>query len=135
MNITDIAMAINKKLGKLNINIVADDIRSGFEKPAFFVQLTIITANEGADIITADIHYFPKLKTQLELFKMTDKLNELFSDYCIEVGDENLKIEEIRADYIDNVLQYKFDLTIEHEINLFKDEEHEFMRHLEMEGV
>ena len=136
MNITDIALAVNRKLEPTGVPVVADDIRSGFEKPAFFVQLTTVSDKEDASIITVNIHFFPENKTQLELFKMTDKLNEIFKDYLIQIGKEGLKIDEIRTDYIDNVLQYKFDLRIEYEaINLFKDEDHELMQHLEMEGV
>lgn len=36
MKLVDIARAVNEKLKPLNIPIVSDDIRSGFERPAFF---------------------------------------------------------------------------------------------------
>lgn len=136
MKVKDIAKAINKKLSDTGIDIVSDDIRSGFDKPAFFVQLTIISSTEASTLITANIHYFPENKTQLELFEMNDLLDEIFGNHVIEVSEEeSLYINEIRADYIDNVLQYRFDMNIENDINMFPEEEYVVMEHLELEGV
>lgn len=139
MKITDIVKAINTKLKTIgSVNIISDDIRSGFEdkKPAFFVQLTMIASSESEAIFTANIHFFPKKRTQLELLKMNDRLNDLFGDFTLEVtNDERIHIDDIRADVIDNVLQYRFDMTIEKDINLFNEKDYVKMQILEMEGV
>ena len=139
MKITDIVKAINTKLKTIgSVNIISDDIRSGFEdkKPAFFVQLTMIASSESEAIFTANIHFFPKSRTQLELLKMNDRLNDLFGDFTLQVTeDEKIHIEEIRADFIENVLQYRFDVTIEKDINLFDEKDYVKMQILEMEGV
>lgn len=139
MKITDIVKAINTKLKTIgSVNIISDDIRSGFEdkKPAFFVQLTMIASSESEAIFTANIHFFPKSRTQLELLKMNDRLNDLFGDFTLQVTeDEKIHIDEIRADFIENVLQYRFDVTIEKDINLFDEKDYVKMQILEMEGV
>lgn len=139
MKITDIVKAINTKLKNIgSVNIISDDIRSGFEdkKPAFFVQLTMIASSESEAIFTANIHFFPKSRTQLELLKMNDRLNDLFGDFTLQVTeDEKIHIDEIRADFIENVLQYRFDVTIEKDINLFDEKDYVKMQILEMEGV
>ena len=139
MKITDIVKAINTKLKTIgSVNIISDDIRSGFEdkKPAFFLQLTMIASSESEAIFTANIHFFPKSRTQLELLKMNDRLNDLFGDFTLQVTeDEKIHIDEIRADFIENVLQYRFDVTIEKDINLFDEKDYVKMQILEMEGV
>lgn len=135
MRITDIAKAIFRELRKIEgVSIISDEIISGFEeeKPAFFLQLNPIKT-EYADNITANIHYFPKVKTQLELFEMSDKLNELFGNFYLKVTEnEVVKLDEIRIEYDENFLQYKFDMTIEHEVDMFDEKDYEMMEHLEM---
>ena len=65
LSIIDIKKAIVTKLKVFDINIVANDIRSGFEKPAFFVQLMPIGEDVNNDIsintLTVNIHYFSKV--------------------------------------------------------------------------
>ena len=139
MKITDIVKAINTELKKIEgVSVISDDIRSGFEdkKPAFFVQLTMVANSQSEAIFTANIHFFPKKRTQLELLKMNDRLNDLFGNFTLQITeDEKIHIDEIRADFRDNVLQYRFDMTIEKDINLFDEKDYVKMEHLEMEGV
>ena len=136
MKLVDIARAVNEKLKPLNIPIVSDDIRSGFERPAFFVQLMVIANSESSTMIAITIHYFPTDKKQLELLKMTDKLNEIFSDYTINLACEDaISISEISIDMIDNVLQYRIDTTIDKDVNMFEEKDYVKMQILEMEGV
>lgn len=139
MKITSITKAINRELKTIEgVNIIADEIRSGFEdlKPAFFVQMTLISSDEFLKIITANIHYFSKEKTQVDLLKMTDRLNDIFAIFTLKIDEENiLKINNIRADFIDNVLQYRFDIFVENKVNTFDEKDSELMKYLEMEGV
>lgn len=67
---------------------------------------------------------------------MNDRLNDLFGDFTLQITeDEKIHIDEIRADFIDNVLQYRFDMTIEKDINLFDEKDYIKMEYLEMEGI
>ena len=119
LSIIDIKKAIVTKLKTFDINIVANDIRSGFEKPAFFVQLMPIGEEVNNDIsintLTANIHYFSKDKTDLENLKMIDKLKKVFVNK-LEVNDRTLVISDKRYDTDDNILQFMFDIRYTEEV-------------------
>ena len=73
ISLVSIKKAIVSKLKKIGIPIISSDIRSGFAKPAFFVQLMPIS-NDSYNgyqerIITVNIHYFSKDKTDLDNIK------------------------------------------------------------------
>lgn len=130
LSIIDIKKAIVTKLKTFDINIVANDIRSGFEKPAFFVQLMPIGEEVNNDIsintLTANIHYFSKDKTDLENLKMIDKLKKVFVNK-IEVNDRTLVISDKRYDTDDNVLQFMFDIRYTEEVYRDKTEIYEII--------
>ena len=71
----DIKKSIVEKLEPLG-KIIANDIRSGFDKPAFFIQLMPLGDTPGVNISTItlmiNIHYFPNDKIELENLKMLD---------------------------------------------------------------
>lgn len=110
----EIRKAIAEKLKTLNINIVANDIKSGFDKPAFFVQSNLISMesdeNFNTNIVSINIHYFPESRTELECLKMCDKLQKLF---VVTLKTENriLTINDKSYETYDNVLQFKFNMT------------------------
>lgn len=122
LSILDIKKAIVTKLKVFDINIVANDIRSGFEKPAFFVQLMPIGEEVNNDIsintLTVNIHYFSKDKTDLDNLKMIDKLKKVFVNK-LEVNDRTLVVSDKRYDIDDNILQFMFDIRYTEEI--YKD--------------
>lgn len=113
LSLISLKKAIVDKLRVLNIKIIANEVKSGFEKPAFFISLIPISNDTGIDmqerVITVNIHYFSKEKTDIDNLKMIDNLNNLFIN-CIEVEDRVLTLYEKREELEDNVLQYKFDL-------------------------
>ena len=125
LSIIDIKKAIVTKLKVFDINIVANDIRSGFEKPAFFVQLMPIGEEVNNDIsintLTANIHYFSKDKTDLENLKMIDKLKKVFVNK-LEVNDITLVISDKRYDTDENILQFMFDIRYTEEVYRDKTE-------------
>ena len=113
ISLVSIKKAIVSKLKKIGIPIISSDIRSGFAKPAFFVQLMPIS-NDSYDgyqerVITVNIHYFSEDKTDLDNLKMDDKLNSLFVT-TLKVNELSLPIYEKRSEIDDNILQFKFDL-------------------------
>ncbi|HBF4442696.1 TPA: hypothetical protein KON86_002316 [Clostridioides difficile] len=135
LKIVSVKKAIVEKLKSLDIKIVANEIRSGFEKPAFFVQIIPIEMssdpNFSNSILLINIHYFSKEKTELENLKMIDKLNVLFKDCILEIDGGELTIEEKSVEIYENVLQYKFNLQV---IEIIEEDEseYEFMEELEM---
>lgn len=131
LSLITLKKALVETLKPLNINIIANEIRSGFEnlKPAFFIQIIPISNDTGINmqerVITVNIHYFSKEKTDIDNLKMIDKLNNLFIN-CIKVGDRSLTLYEKREELEDNVLQYKFDLRFTESIKL-KNDDNEFV--------
>lgn len=80
ISIVDIKKAIVKKLKYIKgVNILANDIRSGFNKPAFFIQLMHLGTDSNCDIqesmVNAYIHYFSDDKTDLSNLKMMININ------------------------------------------------------------
>lgn len=120
LSIVDIKKAIVTKLKPLGINIVANDIRSGFKKPAFFVQIMPIGEDVNSDIsintLTINIHYFSEDKTDLDNLKMIDKLKKIFVNK-LEINDRTITISDKRYDIDDNILQFRFDIRYTEEVN------------------
>ena len=83
ISLVSIKKAIVSKLKKIGIPIISSDIRSGFAKPAFFVQLMPIS-NDSYDgyqerVITVNIHYFSEDKTDLKYLVVS--LNKVFTTF------------------------------------------------------
>lgn len=120
LSIVDIKKAIVTKLKTFGINIVASDIRSGFKKPAFFVQVIPISEDTGSDItintLVINIHYFSEDKTDLDNLKMIDKLKKVFINK-LEINDRTVTISDKRYDIDDNVLQFMFDIRYTEEVH------------------
>lgn len=129
LSLITLKKAIADTLKPLNINIIANEIRSGFEnlKPAFFIQIMPISNDTGVNIqervITVNIHYFSKEKTDIDNLRIIDKLNNLFINN-IKVDDRILTLYDKREELEDNVLQYKFDLKFTESIKLDDDNEY-----------
>lgn len=135
LKIVYVKKAIVDKLKPLKIKIVANEIRSGFEKPAFFIQIIPVEISNDPGFVSnkliVNIHYFPREKTELENLEMIDRLNVLFQDCILEIDDGELTIEEKNAEIIENVLQYKFNLQVT-EIIPEDESEYELMQNLEI---
>lgn len=107
---------INRKLKTLKIPILANEIRSGFKKPAFFVQLMPILDDAhnyiSENIININIHYFSDEKTEISNLKMLSILRNLFR-LNLEIEEYNRVLTLYDKDYEieDNVLQFKFTLN------------------------
>lgn len=121
----DIKKSVTDKLKEelADINILAKEELSGFDKPAFFVQLIPINENIYADyeekFLTVNIHYFSEEKTDLANLKMLDKLNKVFIN-TLKIQDRVITITSKKPAIIDNVLQFKFDIEV---INNFEQVE------------
>ncbi|MFL8578128.1 DUF6838 family protein [Clostridioides difficile] len=135
LKIVSVKKAIVEKLKSLNIKTVANEIRSGFKKPAFFIQIIPIEMASDPSFsnstLLVNIHYFSEEKTELENLKMIDKLNILFQDCILEIDGGELTIEEKSVEIYENVLQYKFNLQV---VEIIEEDEskYEFMEELEM---
>jgi len=96
-----------------SIAVIPNEELSGFEPPAFFVQMMPISDTPYIDyevkLLSVNIHYFSEEKTDLANLKMIDQLNKAFFN-VLKIGDRVITLSNKRHQIIDNVLQFKFDL-------------------------
>lgn len=101
------------KLKASSVKVVATEELSGFDKPAFFVQMMPIGDTTSIDyeekLLSINIHYFSSEKTDNANLKMADQLNQAFFN-TLKIGDRVITLSNKRYQIIDNVLQFKFDL-------------------------
>lgn len=102
------------------------EIKKGFIRPCFFVQIMpisseIATKNYSENVVTVEIMYFSSGGTDLENVKMHDTLSSLFSVPLI-IGDRKILPRNIRSEVVDdnamgyNSMSFKFDLNYYNEI-------------------
>ena len=112
LSLVDIKKAIVAKLKILGVNVIANEIKSGFKKPAFFVKITPLNTNSGSDmhekLITVNIHYFSDDKTDLDNLKINYELEKIFFN-SLKVVNRVLTLYEKRSE-IEEILQFKFDI-------------------------
>lgn len=124
MSIILIKKGVVQKLQPLG-KVISSDIRNGFDKPTFFVQVMPIgdttDCNINTSTVTINIHYFPKEKTDLELLKMIDKLKRVFVN-VLDVEGRTFTLNDKRYDITDNVLQFRFDITYTEELEIDESE-------------
>lgn len=114
ISLIDIKKAIVTKLKHIKgVNIIANEVRSGFDKPAFFVQLMPLGSSSDCDIqerlINVYINYFSDEKTDLDNLQICDTLETLFVN-TLKVDDRILTLYDKDFDTNDNVLQFMFTL-------------------------
>lgn len=137
MKLADIKTAIVARLQSQipGVNIPAMEVKQGFKKPAFFVEIVPISKvnqspGQFTRSVTVIIHYFSVNETHIENLEMQDQLEEAF-DLILTVGDRWLIIDHIESEIVDKVLHFKMDLTYTDS----RDEEPgEFMQNLNLEG-
>lgn len=114
----DIKKAINNQLDKTDVEIQSRDVREGFNRPSFFVQLDNVersgTPTQIELSLTVRIYYFPTDPHEyaIEVLEMQDWLSELF-DLKLKVKDRLLPISEINSKVTEGVLQVDFDMKFE----------------------
>ena len=125
----EIRKAIVAKLKTLDIKVIANEIKSGFDKPAFFIQSNLVNQDSDIDmnLVMVNIHYFSKDKTELDNLKMIEKLKKLFI-VTLKTDSRVFTLTEKSYEIYDNVLQFKFSIryTDENEV-----EENEPMQEIE----
>lgn len=122
----DIRISINNQLKKTGIEINARDVKEGFNRPSFFVQLDnsnrYSSPTQIERTLTVRIYYFPtdRYKYSIEVLDMQDTLEQLF-DLKLKVKDRWLNIEEFNSYVNDGVLNCSFDLEFEFARDIEKD--------------
>lgn len=113
----DIKKAINSLLtNKFAIDINSNDVKEGFIRPSFFVQLE--NSNRSSDesqvhkSLTVQIYYFPsdRHKYSIEVMEVQEQLENLF-DLKLKVLDRFFNIDDTNATTTDGVLSFSFDIA------------------------
>lgn len=136
----DIIKAINDKIEDNfpGVDKQSTDIKEGFERPCFYVQIDDNKANKlnpssKEKTLTIRIYYFPKdrYENRIELLEKQDTLENMFFD-GLQVN-ENFYIpsldNELTFTTVDGVLQLSFDLYY---VQLLDDEYGELLEELEI---
>jgi hypothetical protein len=96
------------------IEIQSTDVKEGFNRPSFFVQLDNIGRDTKLYVsergLTTRIYYFPedRYNYSLEIMDIQDSLESIFN-LNFKVGNRTITISETRGQEIDGVLEFEFD--------------------------
>lgn len=107
---------VNDLLKSFNIRIYGSEVKEGFIRPSFFVQLLPLSGDNlfKKDLIEksimVEINYFSKEKTDLENFKMAEKLEKLLFP-ILDLGEQKLLVKNFESGIVDGVLSTKFHLN------------------------
>lgn len=114
ISMKDVKDAVALKLSEdFQENIVYDEqVKQGFESPAFFVQLIPINTTRSSfftknPTLVVDIHFFPEKECNDELYDMQDKLENSFIT-GIQVKDRFINIQKTEYEIVDFVLHTNF---------------------------
>ena len=136
ISVFDIKKSINLILKNnfKNIKVHAGEVKEGFIKPSFFVQLFIentdlfsTTINENS--ITIEIIYFGVDETELENLKVYEKLKKLFN-LPITINNRKILPRNVRADFKD-VLSFRFNIKFFDDVEI-EGEDYEKMGELDI---
>lgn len=118
-----IKQAMNQALTPTGLKIYGNEVKEGFSRPCFFVNLVpvkseIFKKDTRENSLMVEIVYFSANKTDLENLQMYDTLQGLLTP-ILAIGTRNLLVQNFRAEVIDemdHIYAIKFDLNFYDEI-------------------
>jgi hypothetical protein len=123
ITLTDIKTSINIYLASIGLKTYGNEVKEGFSRPCFFVNLTPVTSetlkqDTSENLIVVEIVYFSANKTDLENLQMYDTLKGIFTP-ILTIGTKKKLVRNFRAEVIDetdHIYSVKFDLNFYDEI-------------------
>lgn len=113
LDYTEIIKSINSILRTTGIDIISNTTMDNFPKPCFFTKLIVLEDNADNNMIDNHlniiIHYFGSTKTEIENYKILNKLRRLFINK-LEVNERVLTIYDKDYEMENEFLQFKFEL-------------------------
>jgi len=118
-----IKAAINAAMASTGFKTYGNEIKEGFQRPCFFVNLIPIKSetfklDTSENSIMVEIVYFSANKTDLENLQMYDTLKSKLTP-TLTIGTKRKLVRNFRAeviDEIDHIYSIKFDLNFYDEI-------------------
>ena len=136
---TDIQKAVVKRLKDAGFNVVADDVKEGFDRPAIFIgtypsEITRLCGGMERVTDVVSMIYYPKAETRVQCMFGANRIRNLFMYNTLDVSDRCFTVEGMTNEIDDsNVLISEFELTYEQPIP--DDTEYEEMEELYIGGM
>ena len=136
---TDIQKAVVKRLKENGFNVVADDVKEGFSRPAIFVgtypsEITRLCGGMERVTDVVSMFYYPKAETRVQCMFGANRIRNLFMYRTLDVQNRKFTIEELTNEIDENnVLSTEFELTYEQPIP--DDEDYEDAEILYIGGI
>ena len=136
---TDIQKAVVKRLKENGFNVVADDVKEGFSRPAIFVgtypsEITRLCGGMERVTDVVSMFYYPKAETRVQCMFGANHIRNLFMYRTLDVQNRKFTIEELTNEIDENnVLSTEFELTYEQPIP--DDEDYEDAEILYIGGI
>lgn len=123
ITLVDIKEAMNNALLPIGLKTYGNEVKEGFSRPCFFVNLTPVTSetfkkDTSENSLMVEIVYFSKNRTDLENLQMYDTLKGILTPMLTIVTKKKL-VRNFRAEVIDeddHIYSVKFDLNFYDEI-------------------
>jgi len=118
IKITDIYTSVSNLLkGEYGLKIYGNEVKEGFNKPSFFVQLLPITMHNAStnfheESYSIVITYFQSKPDSLDNFKKVDRIRELFGQK-LQIGKRLVNVTDFSFNFVgdnDNVLQVAIEI-------------------------
>lgn len=117
------------------IEIQATDVREGFKRASFFVELVNLDRDTRQYVsersVTVRVFYFPASRREyaLEIMEVQDDLESVFN-LNFKAAGKVITINETRGQTIDGVLEFEFDFMYHDKIEITDDSD--LMQDLEL---
>lgn len=120
ITLVDIKASINRLLSNhFNIDVIAQDIEKGFQRPSFTVYFDNVKIekleSQFETSLTVRIYYFTEIEgaeASLEILDMQQQLPMLFGNN-LKVKDRAIHISDVDSSVVDGILLYEFSLLFE----------------------
>lgn len=137
LSLKDIKLAVNNKIKEQfpDVDIQSKDVKEGFKRPSFFVQLDNIQRDTrlytAVRDITVRIYYFAedRYKNDLENMDVLDGLESCFN-LNFTAGGKVITINDTRGQTIDGVLEFEFDFQFYEDVQ--EPDDSDLMQELEL---
>jgi hypothetical protein len=123
MTLVEIKTAINAMLAPTGLKIYGNEVREGFSRPCFFVNLLPVKSDTlkrltSENSLMVEIVYFSTNRTDLENLHMYDTLKGILTP-ILPIGTRKFLTRNLRSEIIDEtdyIYSVKFDLNFYDEI-------------------
>ncbi|WP_407310928.1 DUF6838 family protein [Desulfosporosinus sp. SB140] len=123
ITLIDIKSAINAAIAPVGLKTYGNEVKEGFSRPCFFVNITPVTSDifkkdTSENSLMVEIVYFSTNRTDLENLQMYDTLKGVLTPILV-IGTKKKLVKNFRAEVIDetdHIYSVKFDLNFYDEI-------------------